>query len=151
MKNVTISGLFVMAVLLVFLSSHDALADNIQNPCNPCGGKEMMPAGNPCSKMHMGGSYVDYSDDAFNEAKGKKRVLFFHAGWCPSCRKSEKTLSSINLPSGVVVFKVDYDNSVQLKKKYAVTNQDTFVQVDSKGKELTRWMGNANKLARKIK
>ena len=31
-------------------------------------------------------SYVDYSKEAFDKASGEKRVLFFKASWCPTCR-----------------------------------------------------------------
>ena len=95
--------------------------------------------------------YQAYSADAFAAVKDKKRVLFFHAGWCPFCRVSDIKLSQNagSFPKDAVVFKVDFDSAKDLKAKYAVTKQDTFVQVDSKGEKVTSWSGYAD-LAGKI-
>jgi hypothetical protein len=39
------------------------------------------------------------------------------------------------------VFKTDYDTSNDLKTKYGVTYQHTFVQIDSSGNAITKWVG----------
>jgi hypothetical protein len=36
---------------------------------------------------------------------------------------------------------VDYDNSKDLQKKYGVTYQHTFVQIDENGEALSKWNG----------
>lgn len=88
-------------------------------------------------------SYVDYSPTAYAQAIGKKRVLFFHASWCPTCKEANTdfTSNSSNIPDGVVVFKTDYDTQQDLKEKYGITYQHTFVQVDDQGAEVTKWNG----------
>lgn len=95
------------------------------------------------AKVVENGSYLDYSEAAFAQSAGKKRVYFFHANWCPTCKASNiefnKRLSEI--PKDVVIFKTDYDTQSALKKKYAITYQHTFVQVDASGKELAKWNG----------
>lgn len=87
--------------------------------------------------------YVVYSQTAFDAASGKKRVLFFHAPWCPTCRPADAAFqkNSAQIPEGVVLFKTDYDTSTDLKKKYNVTYQHTFVQVDASGNAVTKWNG----------
>lgn len=89
------------------------------------------------------GAYAAYSDIVFQSAEGKKRVLFFHASWCPTCRSAnaefEKSLDQI--PADVVLFKTDYDAEDTLKNRYGITYQHTFVQVDENGKELAKWNG----------
>lgn len=87
--------------------------------------------------------YVAYSKEAFDAAADKKRVLFFHAAWCPTCKAADaKFLSSAAvLPSNTVVFKVNYDTEIELKKKYGVTYQHTFVYVDVQGNEIVKWNG----------
>ncbi len=89
--------------------------------------------------------YTPYSQEAFNQAKDKKRVLYFHANWCSTCRLLDKEISeNINeIPNNVVLYKTDYDTESALKKKYAVTYQHTFVQVDAQGNEVTKWSGGA--------
>lgn len=79
-------------------------------------------------------------------------VLFFYASWCPTCRnaredfiKRSNDLKSLNL------IIVDYDNSTDLQKRYGVTYQHTFVQIDEKGDALSKWNGGStNKLLNNV-
>lgn len=89
--------------------------------------------------------YIVYSKTAFETAKGKKRIYFFHAPWCPTCRPADAAFQkdAAHIPENVVLFKTDYDTSAELKKQYAVTYQHTFIQVDENGREVTRWNGGA--------
>ena len=95
--------------------------------------------------MMQKSGYEPYAADKIAFAKTGKVVLFFHAPWCPYCRSADaditKNLSAI--PSGLLVLKTDYDSSVDLKKKYGVTYQHTFVQVDEKGNMITKWSGSS--------
>lgn len=98
--------------------------------------------------------YVTYSKAAFDAAKGKRRVYFFHAPWCPTCRPADAQFqaNADSIPDEVVLFKTDYDSSTDLKKQYSVTYQHTFVQVDDTGDEITRWSGGGiNELVANIK
>jgi thioredoxin-related protein len=38
-----------------------------------------------------------------------------------------------------MVYKVDFDNSTELRKKYGVTDKHTFVQVDKQGNKISMW------------
>lgn len=96
--------------------------------------------------MASAGQLTIYSATAFEQAGDAKRVLFFHASWCPSCIASEKAIRSLSLPADVKVFKVDYDSSAELKQRYGVVRQDTFVQVDQQGNKIKEWNGNARGL-----
>lgn len=97
----------------------------------------------------MKGSYAVYSMEAFKKAgdMGQKRVLFFHASWCPNCQMANKDFmkNAKNLPDNVVVFKVDYDTEMALKKQYGVVMQHTYVYVDKKGMAIKVWSGGAVK------
>jgi len=98
--------------------------------------------------------YVEYSKSAFAEAADKKRVIYFHANWCPICRPTNEEFMqrASDIPDDVVVFKTDYDTETELKKKYAITYQHTFVQVDKQGNEVTKWNGGAvDELIAKVK
>ncbi len=96
-------------------------------------------------------AFVEYSLEAFDQAKDQKRILFFSASWCPSCRTSAKVLKAASLPTDVKIFEVNYDNSSDLKKKYGVVRQDTFVQVDQDGNKITEWSGNAKNILKQLK
>ena len=87
--------------------------------------------------------YLSYSKEAFDAARGKKRVYFFHATWCPTCKAAHEELTGNpeGIPEDVMVFKTDYDSERELKKKYGITSQHTFVLVDEDGTELKKWNG----------
>lgn len=78
------------------------------------------------------GSYQDYDEQKVTDTKGT-RVLFFYAPWCPQCRSIEKGINAESLPDGVAFFKVDYDSRQDLRKKYGVTLQTTFIVLDDRG------------------
>lgn len=74
---------------------------------------------------------------------GGKALIFFHAPWCPFCIAAEKDILSKfeQIPDDVTIMKADYDTEKELKQKYGVTTQHTFVQVDQEGNEITKWVG----------
>ena len=87
------------------------------------------------------GAYIDkaaYESSPEMYHSGKV-VLFFHAPWCPTCRAVEESLTSAPVPDGLTVVKVDYDTENELRQRYGVTTQHTFVQVDASGNELAKW------------
>lgn len=95
------------------------------------------------SMMENPGNYVPYSSQTFADSANKKRVLFFHATWCPTCKVANEQFSTNanEIPDNVVILKTDYDKEIELKKKYGITYQHTFVQVDEQGNEITKWSG----------
>jgi thiol-disulfide isomerase/thioredoxin len=102
--------------------------------------------------MSKHGSYVtlaDYNNDSSKYADSKK-VYFFHASWCPTCQSIDKEINAdmSKIPAGVTVIKTDFDTSTELRQKYGVTTQYTFVQVDADGNETAQW--SATSLAKAI-
>lgn len=89
------------------------------------------------------GSYQEYDQRSFESQSKTKRVLFFHANWCSTCKSAnqEFTQNLSKIPTDVTLFKTDYDTEKNLKKKYNITYQHTFVLVDENGNELTKWNG----------
>lgn len=89
--------------------------------------------------------YLTYSQSGFDEARGKKRVYFFHAPWCPTCRPADAQFqaNADKIPDDVVLFKTDYDSSDELKKRYGITYQHTYVLVDNAGNAVKKWNGGA--------
>lgn len=93
--------------------------------------------------------YLPYSSSALDQNQDSRRVLFFYATWCPTCRPIDKLLSEnqSKLPTDVFVIRVNYndpdtdDSEKELARKYAVTYQHTFVQIDSAGQEVAKWNG----------
>ncbi len=85
------------------------------------------------------GSYISYTDSALASTSGQ-RVLFFHASWCPQCQKVDADIKNDGVPSGVTVFKVDYDTAQSLRQKYGITLQTTFVKLDSAGNSIGKYV-----------
>ncbi len=106
--------------------------------------KLMIPQNASAVPEPVSGSYQDYTPAQLAAAKTGKVILFFKASWCPTCKAVDadimKNLGEI--PGSVRILKVDYDNSAELKTKYGVTYQHTFVQVDADGKQLKKWNGS---------
>ena len=96
--------------------------------------------------MMKAGSYEAYSPEKVMLASSTHDVvLFFRASWCPTCIAVDKDIKANlgKIPSDLAILDVDYDNSSDLKKKYGVTYQHTFVQVDKDGNLIKKWSGSS--------
>jgi len=91
------------------------------------------------------GIYEVYSPEKIARAETGDNVLFFHASWCPSCRRLNSDIedNSSSIPQGLTILKVDYNKETELKKKYGVTTQHTLVQVDKDGNLIAKWSGGS--------
>lgn len=96
------------------------------------------PTGQAEPNSPQQGTYVEYSETTLAQAAGE-RILFFHASWCPQCRALEADIEKQGVPSGVTIFKVDYDNAQDLRKKYGVTLQTTVVKIDENGNLVSKF------------
>lgn len=93
--------------------------------------------------------YTVYTNATDLEHLESKRVLFFYASWCPTCRPADADFKANldKIPSDFTVVRVNYNDpetdqsEKDLAKKYAVTYQHTYVQINSNGKEIRKWNG----------
>lgn len=102
------------------------------------------------------GTYALYNEANVSAAqdRGDRVVLFFHAGWCPTCQAADQELINkrVDIPAGLTILKTDYDTEKALKEKYSITYQHTFVQIDQAGNELNKWNGGGlDQIRSKIK
>ncbi|MFM8239474.1 MAG: thioredoxin family protein [Actinomycetota bacterium] len=92
------------------------------------------------------GSYITLADyDADRAAySATDVVLFFNAAWCSTCKEARDNIEAdlAGIPSGLTIVVVDFDTATDLRQKYGVTVQHTFVQVDADGNELAKWSGS---------
>ena len=92
-------------------------------------------------------SYITY--DQYQASKDKyadsKVVLFFNATWCPDCRAINEALTSDpgKIPAKTTVVSVDYDQHTDLRQRYGVTTQHTFVQIDTNGEKTSQWVSTS--------
>lgn len=73
-----------------------------------------------------------------------KTILFFHAPWCGECQAFDKVLRESTIPYDVQILKVDYDSRQDLRQRYGVTLQSTFVEIDDDDDhddDHDRWVG----------
>ncbi len=85
------------------------------------------------------GQYITYDKSVLDADKGA-RILFFHAPWCPQCRQLDSEIKANSVPAGTTIYKVDYDSNQELRKKYGVTLQTTFIKIDSQGNLVKKYV-----------
>jgi thiol-disulfide isomerase/thioredoxin len=80
---------------------------------------------------------------AWSLAKKQTVVYFFAATWCPDCQATYRDVKAnyAKLPRELVLVFVDYDKAKDLKAKYGVVAQHTFVVVGPKGEAKKSWSG----------
>jgi thiol-disulfide isomerase/thioredoxin len=86
-------------------------------------------------KVEVESGFIPYDESKLRNAENGRVILFFHAPWCPSCRGLENDIISNqnSIPKDLLIMRVDYDSSTELKNKYKVVQQHTLVQVDKDG------------------
>lgn len=122
-----------------------ALPETPVQPAGDAAMKEKSMAEETTGAMSAGGTYVSYSADKLGFAQTGKVVLFFRASWCPTCRAVDADIRSnlSAIPKNLIILDVNYDEAKDLKTRYAITAQHTFVQVNATGEMLSKWSGSS--------
>lgn len=99
------------------------------------------------------GQYLEYSQARLKHANEEFIVLFFHANWCPTCKAFEEKVLSEEIPENIKILKVDFDTNSELRKKYNILTQTSFILVDNDGNLKKRWVWgqDINDLIEKLK
>ena len=81
------------------------------------------------------------TDLAALAAEDDKTVVFFFATWCPNCILTLSELSEnwSQVEPDITLVIADYDTETELKAKYGVTYQDTFVLLDGEARAAKLW------------
>lgn len=93
----------------------------------------------PQPAIDRDGTYVTYTDGIIEQTP-RRKLLFFHAPWCPQCRAIESDINREGVASGLNIIKVDYDSNQELRQKYGVTIQTTFVEVGDDGGLISKFV-----------
>ena len=116
-------------------SADSTTSDANQNPGSDAGDQTVS------NIASASGSYIDYQDQAqLDQLADTDRWLNFHAPWCPYCvhLDDDITTNSSDIPAGVTILRVDFDDNRDLKVRYGVTRQTTIVRIDADGNEVDR-------------
>ena len=133
--------LVVMGGRAMMLFTRPTETPNDTNKQNPKSLQQIAPttSSSPEQSLLEKGVYSAYAQNTVRHEGYTDTILFFHAPWCPECRAYDMVLSTMPIPDGVQILKVDYDSSTDLRKKYGVTIQTTFVKINHNGDKLSLW------------
>jgi len=84
--------------------------------------------------------YTDYSEEKAKNATQKNIILFFHTDWCSSCKSFEEKVLSENIPEDILILKVDFDKNNELRQKYNILTQTSFILIDKNWNLIKRWI-----------
>ena len=143
----TLAALIIASIVVYVMTRPMLDADTTVS--QPSQSSPATDSGSSSSPATGAGSYVEYSPNAIADADGIA-LLFFHATWCPSCRQIDSEITTSGLPDGVTIIKVDYDKYQDLRQKYGVTIQTTFVKVDASGNEIEKFVPYGGDLGLKL-
>ena len=138
-KKLFIGAVVIVALVAgvgIYLTSNHAKDDSMMKDGAPTKDEQV---------MMKTGSYEIYSPEKIAMASASHHVvLFFRASWCPTCKTVDADIKAHlkDIPENLTILDVNYDNSTELKKKYGVTYQHTFVQVDAEGNLIKKWGGS---------
>ena len=147
MKNNIFLAAGILAIFLIgagiLASGRNSKNQNSFSSANVRGNEQMQEQINQIANEDQA-RYLDYSQENLSESKARgRRLLFFHASWCPTCNALDKELKTKidKLAKDVTILKTDYDSEKLLKQKYKVTVQHTLVQIDEENNEIKKWIG----------
>ncbi len=118
-------------------------------PSKPAATKPPKIDNNPDeSTASTAGRYLSYDEYQASSAefKGSDVVLFFNADWCSTCKSARDNFQASlgQIPNDLTLVVVDFDTAVDVKKKYGVTFQHTFVHISDSGASLHKWSGSVS-------
>jgi len=132
-----IGGVFTAQTMTQKRTQQTTAAGDMQVPAEVNSGTQSQT---PAETQNLPGRYTAYNAELASE-NYPVTVLFFYAAWCPECRAFKQAITASPVPEGVQVLEVNYDDETDLKKKYGVTLQTTFVKTNSAGENLGKWVG----------
>jgi thiol-disulfide isomerase/thioredoxin len=141
--SIGIAAVIIAAVIYVMMRPDRDMTAQYQEPTPPPAQEETPAQPSEQPAQAQPGTYIAYNAETVANTSGRK-ILFFHAPWCPQCRALEKSINEDTIPSGVTIFKTDYDTNHELRLKYGVPRQTALVEIDDNGQLIQRHEAYAN-------
>lgn len=134
--------------IFIFLTAKDKSQNKSLNP-DPSISPQNSQTSDSTVETELNVKYQAFEPEILNNNLNKKRVLFFYANWCPTCRPVNEELNRSEdvIPEDLVIIRVNYNDSdtdsaeKDLARKYGITYQHTFVLIDEDGTEIKKWNG----------
>lgn len=147
--GLVVGSLAVLAILFFTIVNTNTKNTNVTETNTAKDLDSQKDSGSLSDQPQENGKYITYTENVLNESANKRRVLFFYANWCPTCIPADKDFKENidKIPDDVVLIRVNYndtetdENEKALARKYVVTYQHTFVQLDSSGNKVKIWNG----------
>jgi len=163
MKNSKLIFVFVLILVLLFIGTYsffqnfsksdsktlmdESMTSKVEESMEST--EEMMEGDKMTNDIMAKSRYVEYDKLNFDSASNNRRVLFFYASWCPTCKPADASFTKnvTKIPEDVTLIRVNYNDTdtdqeeKDLAKKYGITYQHTFVQINSDGMEIAKWNG----------
>jgi thiol-disulfide isomerase/thioredoxin len=137
-------ALFTLGLTTLLLASC-ASAESVAKKTEPDSSLSETPSASRTTAV-AAGDYITYesfvtSGDKYSDSNV---VLFFNAVWCSTCQQARENIEASlgEIPEDLAIVVVDFDSSIDLRKKYGVTVQHTFIEIDSAGEPLGKWSGS---------
>jgi thioredoxin-like negative regulator of GroEL len=93
----------------------------------------------------LGSQVVSFTTEQVAQELAKKQtvVYFFSATWCGECQETYRDIQAHwrTIPKDFTLIYVNFDKERQLRQKYGVTIQHTFVVVGPNGERKKIWVG----------
>jgi thioredoxin 1 len=148
-----IASIAILAAVGSFITiAQRATQKNTDSPVQTESTQGIQPTKNTNSLSQTANArYTAFSPLILQDAASKRRVLFFYASWCPTCRPADAAfrMNTAQIPKDVIVVRVNYNDmdtdqeEKDLATKYGITYQHTYVQIDAEGKEIQKWNGGS--------
>jgi len=151
MKYIFIFGVVIVSIFAAGYFIFNASKDNVtsSNSTSIDQSNESSETKKVMEVDHSKLRYHEYSTGILDTFPSKRRVLYFYASWCPTCKIAQQSFreNEGKIPDDVALIRINYNDDdtdeeeKALAKKYGITFQHTFVQIDSKGEKVTIWNG----------
>jgi thioredoxin 1 len=144
LKITLVSGAVLLVGGLAVVLTQDQQSEELPNPTLTIESTPRTDSQTPAQNDNQRLGYIQTSSDEIDTVDTEKRVLFFHASWCSTCRLLSQDIESnaALIPENLTIMNVDFDDETDLRRKYGVRIQHTLVQIDENGDEIAKWSGS---------
>ena len=140
----TIKRVIWLSLISVLLSACSGTSSVQQDQVN--NEKTVTESPAPSDSNDVSGDYISYEvyKSQIEKYSDSRVILFFNASWCSTCKIARDNFeASLNeIPADMAIVLVDFDNSNELRKKFGITLQHTFVHIDANEVVISKWSGS---------